>query len=130
MVFSKRGVAQAGSAFALGAKGRRFKSCLPDFDILVQHHKCFCDFAGTIRTGRVSIAKAVLPRFKSCLPDFDILVQHHKCFCDFAGTIRTGRVSIAKAVLPRLPPKGSLWENPVSPTLTFCFLEFFMNSII
>src|SRR6056297_2042264 len=84
MVFSKRGVAQAGSAFALGAKGRRFKSCLPDFDILEQYHKCFCDFAGIVRAGRVSIAKAVLPWLsqprtfsglgKSCLPDFEILV--------------------------------------------------------
>ena len=86
-------MAQAGSAFALGAKGRRFKSCLPDFDILV---------------------------------------QHHKCFCDFAGTIRAGRVSIAKAVLPRLPPKGSLWENPVSHTFDILFFRILyeFNNII
>ena len=29
-VFPKRGVAQPGSAFVLGAKGRRFESCHPE----------------------------------------------------------------------------------------------------
>lgn len=30
VIGKERGVAQFGSAFALGAKGRRFKSCHPD----------------------------------------------------------------------------------------------------
>jgi len=38
-----RGVAQPGSAFALGAKGRRFKSCLPDLNEMgfIIHFKNF-----------------------------------------------------------------------------------------
>lgn len=59
-VVKTRGVAQLGSAFALGAKGRRFKSCHPDNIQKVPEH-AFRDFfvsATLVATGSITTQTA------------------------------------------------------------------------
>ena len=75
-----REVAQLGSAPALGAGGRRFKSCLPDhskpFEVAVSGTRVVVQF------GSIPALGAGGRRFKSCLPDARVAQLVEQLICN------------------------------------------------